>query len=180
MNASRILYRSRQFLDALFSAPMADDLAFVSDLLGPAQMALFSQMHRSEQAHSIRVMQAALSKSQGLENATQHDLLVAALLHDVGKSRYPLHLWERVLIVLGKRLFPGAVPELGNGVPVGWRRAFVIAEQHAGWGAEMAAIAGASPITASLIRRHQEKRSSGDGGIEDQLLSIMQSADQEQ
>ena len=179
MNASRIVYRSRQFLDALFSAPMADDLGMVSNLLDPAQMTLFRQMHRSEQAHSIRVVQTVLSKSEGLGKTDQHDLLVAALLHDVGKSRYPLQIWDRILIVLGKRLFPGAVRRLGNREPRGWWRAFVVAEQHANWGAEMAARAGASRLSVNLIRRHQDSPSSGDGGIEDRLLLIMQSADQE-
>jgi hypothetical protein len=179
MNVSRIVYRSRQFLEALFSAPLADDLGMVSDLLNPAQMALFRQMHRSEQAHSIRVMRAVLSNCEGSGKTYQHDLLVAALLHDAGKSCYPLHIWERVLIVLGKRFFHGAVRKLGSREPVGWWRAFVVSEHHARWGAELAARAGASRLTVDMIRRHQDRPSGRGKAVEDRLLSIMQSADQE-
>jgi hypothetical protein len=38
----------------------------------------------------------------------------------------------------------------------GWRRAFIIAEQHPAWGAALAAEAGASPRLVTLIRLHQE------------------------
>jgi len=86
----------------------------------------------------------------------QPDLLAAALLHDVGKSDHPLHIWERVVIVLGKAFFPGQVRRWGQGEPTGWRRPFVVAEQHPAWGADMAAEAGASPTTATLIRHHQD------------------------
>jgi hypothetical protein len=36
----------------------------------------------------------------------------------------------------------------------GWRKAFIVAEQHAEWGAEMAREAGVSPLTVCLIRKH--------------------------
>jgi putative nucleotidyltransferase with HDIG domain len=85
------------------------------------------------------------------------DLLVAALLHDVGKNRYPLHVWERILVVIGKALFPGKVGQWGMAQPVGWKRPFVVSENHAAWGAEMTAAAGATPATIEIIRWHQNK-----------------------
>ena len=66
------------------------------------------------------------------------DLLAAALLHDVGKSRFPLRLWERVLIVSLKAFFPDRATRWGVGAAKGWRRALVVAAQHPTWGAEMA------------------------------------------
>jgi hypothetical protein len=89
---------------------------------------------------------------------------VAALLHDVGKTRYPLHLWERIWIVLVQSVYPGCVARWGKEDDrqperiEWWRKAFVVAAQHPKWGAEMAAAAGTAPLAVDLIRRHQEKQ----------------------
>ena len=179
MIAESILYRARQFWNALVSAPSLEDLEMISQLLDSAQMGLFRQMHRSEQAHSIQVMQAVKVASERLSVEQRKNLLQAALLHDVGKNRYPLRLWERVLIVLAKAFTPDRVQEWGEGEPRGWRRAFVIARQHPVWGAQMAAEAGASPLTVSLIQRHQDPLAHAGEALEDQLLRLLQSADHE-
>ena len=184
MIASRILYRLHQFWSALVASPSEGELDNISSLLTPPQMALFRQMHRSEQAHSIRVMRAVLQSSDGVQAGPRDDLLRAALLHDVGKSRYPVRIWERALIVLSKAILPGKVKRWGEGIaigdgPLGWRRAFVVSQQHPAWGAQMAAEAGASPLVAALIRRHQDFRSTPDGDLEDRLLRLLQAADHE-
>ena len=109
-------------------------------------------MQPSEQSHSLAILNQLLDQGE-----TNNDLLTAALLHDVGKNRFPLHAWERVVIVLGKAFLPNKTKLWGQGQPSGWRRPFVVAEQHPAWSAEMAAQAGASPIAVSLISRHQDK-----------------------
>ena len=223
MNANRILYRTRQFWQALgasltLGASLApEDRDLVQALLTPGQIALFEGMQESEQAHALRVLHALLE--QGEEHP---DLSVAALLHDVGKSRFPLKLWERILIVLGQAFFPeraarwGAAAEnaawvqgsgcgdrsmgarergsrgvgelgseprsgdLGHRMAQNLRRAFVVAERHAEWGAEMAAGAGASRMAVTLIRRHQDDLDRlGERGssLEQDLLRKLQSVD---
>lgn len=147
----RIGYRIRQFWEALHAAPTEYELAEVRGVLSPPLMVLFLQMQPGEQAHSLRIYRGLCDRGE-----THPDLLVAALLHDVGKSRHPLRLWERVLIVLAQKLFGKRMKAWGQGQPRGWRRAFVIAEQHPAWGAELAAQAGASPLAVRLIRHHQE------------------------
>jgi hypothetical protein len=106
------------------------------------------------------------------DGQTDADLLTAALLHDAGKVRARLSVWERVVIVLGKKLFAGHVKGWGEGEARGLRRPFVVAAQHAAWGAELALAAGASPRTVELIRRHQEQ-----SGQTDALLRALQAAD---
>ena len=107
------------------------------------------------------------------QGENQPDLLVAALLHDVGKLRYRLNPLERSLVVLVKAVLPeqarlwGELPLDGWDRTPGWRKAFVVAQQHAGWGAEMAREAGVSRLTESLIRKHhdppcQEDRANGE------------------
>lgn len=183
MNTERILYRTRQFWQSLGPAITPEELKQARALLAPSQKVLFDRMQRSEQAHSVRVLRSLLD--QGEEDP---DLLVAALLHDVGKSRFPLRLWERILTVLGKVFTPryaqrwGAMRTGEEGVPRGWRRAFVVAVRHPDWGAELAGGAGASPLTVKLIRRHQEKLSVSGGrnlSLEERLLLKLQSVDDE-
>jgi hypothetical protein len=137
-------------------------------------MALFLRLQPSEQAHSLRLFRQLLDRGE-----TDVELLAAALLHDVGKSRYPLRVWERILIVLAKALFPHLVKHWGQAQPYGWRRLFVISEMHAAWGADMAAMAGAPAMTVSLIRRHQDILPTHPESIEERYLQILQSLDNE-
>lgn len=188
----RALYRVRQFWHALVATPDPEELAQARHLLTPALMELFLRLQPSEQAHSLWVFRQLREAGE-----TNPDLLAAALLHDVGKSRQPLRLWERAVIVLGKALFPEKNKDWGQAEPQGWKRPFVVAAQHSVWGAEMAAGAGATPMTVALIRRHQDslQRSSPRKRVtesihpqqasqnpispEDQLLSRLQLLDDE-
>ena len=120
-------------------------------VLSGAEMALFESLQPSEQGHSLEVFKCLVESGEN-----DHDLLVAALLHDVGKSRYPLRLWERVVIVLFKHFMPAKAKAWGNGAPLGWKRPFVVSEQHAAWGAEMIEQAGCSELSVNLVRRHQQ------------------------
>jgi hypothetical protein len=189
MNAARWIYRTRQFWQALDIRNKGlsrtkgfAELEQARTVLSPPLYTLFNRLQPSEQGHSLCVLQAL--QAQG-EN--QPDLLAAALLHDVGKIHMPLRLWERVLIVL---VHPA---EQTN--QTGWRRSFgkfikslqitnkalLVAENHAAWGAELAASAGASTLTVSLICRHQEilPPTTGSIPLEDQLLRKLQTIDDE-
>lgn len=115
-------------------------------------MALFDQMQPAEQTHSIGVFRKL--REAGFTN---RDLLIAALLHDVGKIKYPLRLWERVEVVIFKKIAPGFADTWGKAALKGWRKPFVVALRHPSWGAELAEQAGASQLTISLIKRHQDK-----------------------
>jgi hypothetical protein len=140
-------------------------------------MALFNRMEPFEQAHSLKVVRSLLE--QGENDA---DLLCAGLLHDVGKVCRPLRLWERTWIVGWQALFParsykwGAAPQKVDAAPF-WRRPFVVAEQHAEWGAALALQAGVSPRAAALIGRHHARLDGPDA--EGRLLWILQSVDDE-
>jgi putative nucleotidyltransferase with HDIG domain len=149
----RVWYRLRQFRKALFARPDQDGISLAQAILNPDLFNLFMKMQPSEQAHSIAI--ARQLKEQG---ETQPDLLAAALLHDVGKVRAPLSTWERAAIVLGGHFRPASTRHWGQSEDLrSWKRAFVVGEQHPAWGAEMASEAGASELTVTLIRRHQEQ-----------------------
>lgn len=179
MMLGRIRYRSQQFWNALFAEPEQYGIERARNILTPMQMGLFLRMGPSEQAHSLVVMNKILKAMNTDVVEGMDDLLVAALLHDVGKINHPLRVWERILIVVGRFLFPVHVKRWGAGEPQGWKRAFVIAEQHPEWGAELAASTGASPLSVNLIRRHQNSEHSGCSAFELQLLNRLQLADQD-
>jgi putative nucleotidyltransferase with HDIG domain len=177
MKIVRYLYRTRQFFAALFAKPDDREWETARKVLTPAQMEIFARMQANEQKHSLMVLKRLQSIDEQWEGPGREDLMVAALLHDVGKSCYPLRLWERVMVVLAKSLFPRGVKRWGTGKPYGWRRAFVVSEQHPQWGAEMIAEAGASPLTVELIRAHQNFLPPETVTLEARLLKKLQIAD---
>ncbi len=172
MKAEALTYRARQLWYAYLAAPSQQNLDEVRAILNPGEMGLFEGMQPSEQVHSLAVMQRLRA-----QDPLSQDLLVAALLHDVGKSLYPLSVWERVLIVLVGALSPGLLARWGAGEPHGWRRAFVVASQHPQWGADMAARQGASPLAVELIRQHQNYLPADTVLCTETLLGKLQAAD---
>ncbi|MCC6613998.1 MAG: HD domain-containing protein [Anaerolineae bacterium] len=140
------LYRVRQGLRALFAFAFPVDYTQAQRFLSPALMAQFQAMRRSEQLHSLRVLRAVGDLSPGLA--------VAALLHDVGKSRYPMSLWQRTLPVLVKRFFPEMFMRLSAGDPATrWQRGFVVYAHHPLWSADIIA-EGGGPAEAVWLAAH--------------------------
>jgi hypothetical protein len=170
----RLFYRARQLWQSLFSVASLDEIAIAHKELSPALTDLFLTLQPNEQRHSLWVYQKLLEQGDA-----QKDLLISALLHDLGKSCYPLRPWERIAVVLGKSLFPECVKRWGKDSPRGWKRPFVVAENHASWGAEMALEAGASPLVVSLIRRHHDPRGYSLDQPENQFLYQLQLLDNE-
>ncbi len=169
-----VRYRAGQFWRYLRPAPLtAADQAAVRQVLAPPLAELFGRLSPGEQAHSLSVLRTI---QRGAPPAARAELHQAALLHDVGKSRAPLTLLGRVLVVLVRRLWPAKAQAWGQGAPQGFRRPFVTAAQHPAWGAELAAQAGAPPLTVALIARHQTPVAAP-VTTEDQLLAALQAAD---
>jgi len=175
MTLARLAYRVQQFWK--YTRPASPELDEIRPLLSPAEIELFLRMQPGEQAHSLEVLGRLR-----LQAEVDPDLQTAALLHDVGKCRFPLHVWERVWIVLAPKLFAGRFRVWGaaqgalDKLPW-WQRASVVAAQHPGWGAELAQAAGCSARAVSLIRRHQQPAPLNPQNEEDQLLASLQAMD---
>lgn len=170
---SDLFYRVRQFKQAVAAPELSDaQLAEIQAILSDSEFALFLQFDRGEQWHSYQVMQTLQEAGH-----VQPDLLQAALLHDVGKTRLPLSVWDRSLIVLMQKMMPGKTAVWGKNSADGWKRPFVVKEQHPEWGAEMVEAAGSSALVVSLVRRHQDDLVETDTSTGDKLLRLLQWAD---
>ncbi len=174
--ARRALYRLRQFWNNLGARPSPTQIDAARRVLTAPELALFLRMQPGEQAHSLRILCELQQRGH-----THPSLLAAALLHDAGKTCYPLRIWERALIVLAAALLPRQARAWGgyDGQAPGWRKPFVVARQHAAWGAELAAQAGSAALTVALIRRHQDHIAAAGTREEDQLLACLQAFDNE-
>jgi hypothetical protein len=143
-------------------------------------LALFQAMPRYDQRHAIAVARTLCG--QGQRDA---DLLVAALLHDAGKTvplpyvqslgRGPksVRLWHRVAVVLMRAFWPGLLISLAGDGSQSWRRPFYVQEHHAALGAELAQQIGCSSRTVFLIQHHENPS----GRDDDPLLAALQAAD---
>lgn len=184
-------YRVRQFIQALTARVPEQNVEQAVRVLTPEAQALFRRQAIQDQHHALAVYYTLCRAGH-----TNPQLLAAALLHDVGKATARLPAWERAIIVLLERFAPRLLTrlsqepqELGHDLPSGWRRSFVVHAQHPEIGARWALEAGCSPLTAALIRRHQDKLASDaalagrnvDGEKnekeENQLLAALQTAD---
>lgn len=176
----RILYRGRQFWHTLSSKIDSQKLEQAATYLTHAQWELFTQLQVGEKNHALAMLTKLIAQGE-----TEPDLLVAALLHDVGKLRYRMNPLERALVVVGKAIVPEKANRWGT-EPVGgwnnlpdWRKAFIVAEHHAEWGAEMARQAGASPLAVELIRQHPCPPSMAAGSVNNRLQKTLWLVDNE-
>ena len=148
------------------------DLAAVETFLTPELFALFRTMPAADQVHSLRVLHELLEAGE-----KDPDLLAAALLHDVGKTRSPLNPFERALIVLTNHALPELVIRLGQQPAPGPLRAFSTAVQHPAWGAEMVEANGGSARLCSIIRLHQQPLTRVEKGELRTVVARLQEAD---
>lgn len=165
--------RLRQGVRALLAFTQTLDYDLAAAYLTPSQLDLFKQMSRGEQLHSLNVLRYVLMQ----EPTTPDDLALAALLHDVGKVRHPLAVWEKSLAVVVRGLLPRQFARWSREHPTWWKRAFVVAEQHPAWSAEIVAPTGASERALWLIRHHADDLAMWAGHPYQPLLHRLKLAD---
>ena len=173
MTSMPVVYRLQQGIRALFAFSQPVDWALAGRYLSPRLLDLFRQMNRDEQLHSLAVLRDVLAQGD-----TPNDLAVAALLHDVGKSRYPIGVWQKTLAVMIRTLLPNAYFHWSKGSPLNlWQRPFVVYEQHPQWSAELLRTAGASEAVCWLAAHHAIKDVGTASATQLEWLKRLQQAD---
>ncbi len=168
--------RLRQGIRSLLAPLLPLELTPARAILSDAQFALFRQLRRDEQLHALRVL-ATVREQPG---ETPLALARAALLHDVGKLRYPLSVFGKTWAVLLRDIWPRAAARWGAGGRVEfWRRPQRVLSQHPAWGAEMAAAAGVAECTCWLIAEHQTPVTRWATHPDRELLRRLQAADRD-
>lgn len=167
------IHRVRQGLRALFAFSQHVDYALASRYLSAEQLRLFRQMRRGEQLHSLNVLRGVLAQGD-----TPPDLATAALLHDVGKIRYPLRLWQKTVAVLTRAFFPALSVRLSAGDPTRWiNRPYAVYAHHPAWSVELVAPTGASATALWLIAHHADHAENWRTHDQYPLLKRLQAAD---
>ena len=168
-----VVYRLHQGLRALFAFSQDVDWALAERYLSPPLLALFRQMDRGEQLHSLAVLRDVLAQGD-----TPNDLAVAALLHDVGKSRFPISVWQKTWAVMVRAVLPNLYYPWSKGSPLNlWQRPFVVYEQHPLWSAELLRAAGASEASCWLAVHHASKGDEAPTPAHLEWLKRLQQAD---
>ena len=143
MSLGRVLYRSRQVLHALRPRLDPAELAFARSLLTDSERRLFDGLELRDQRHAVAVL------TNVRVHTHDHDVLVAALLHDCGKGTVPL--WLRILKVVS----PAVLEKVARAQPsTGWRHAAYRLANHERIGEGMAREAGVSEGAIRLIGGH--------------------------
>ena len=144
-----LLYRVQQFVRAVRTPPLSPTEAQrAHDFLGDRAFALYQTMPRGDQRHALNIFDALVA--QGYRD---RPLLEAALLHDVAKRN--LGLGYRTGVIFLNRLSSDALARVGRPNPADWRYPFYVSLHHPEMGAELAARAGVTEPTLTLIRAHQ-------------------------
>ena len=157
-----MLHRVRQVREASLP-PSADDLALAREVLADGLLALFHRQEARDQRHSANSARWLLERGHD----DDHDLLVAALLHDAGKGAQRTR--DRVAHVLTEWLPDTLVVAEHSRFEM--RRALARSRAHSEIGADLLVAAGASPRVVELTRLHH--RPAG----RDAMLALLQRAD---
>jgi hypothetical protein len=154
--------RLAQFLDA-GRAPSGADLALAREVLSGALLDLFLAQHPRDIVHSTGTARWLLERGHA-----DHALLVAALLHDVGKGHQ--RRTDRAAWVVANWAGVGKFAA-AEGSRFELRRALARTASHSETSAHALAAAGAPSLAVGLTRRHH-LRQPGDA-----MLTLLQAAD---
>jgi hypothetical protein len=169
-----VLHRVRQGIRDLLAFTHSIDYELAAHYLTPNQLDLLCRLRHAEQYHSLNVLRDILKQGD-----TPDDLAVAALLHDVGKSRYKTDVFQKSIAVVIKHLLPDLFRRWSEqGDPSHYlQRPCMILALHPQWSAEMVAPTDVSQRSLWLIAHHADKLADWEDHAHFHLLKRLRRAD---
>ena len=137
------------------------DRAWVSRILTPAELALWSGQSAHDRDHTLRVARRVERRLASTPHAGDTLWPAAALLHDVGKREADLTLLERAVATLASRVVSVERARRWIGSRIGIRRRFGLYLLHGEVGAGMIRRAGGREPIAAWAEVHQGDRAMG-------------------
>jgi hypothetical protein len=126
----RWFHRVDQFRRAVFARVFEREIEEISSILAPEEFSQFCEMSIVDQRHSLDVYYTALKLLSDFPEADPSLTKRAVLLHDLGKSRFCLSLFDRILATLPRPFVRGFFPSKAAHV-------FAYRDLHPGLSAEM-------------------------------------------
>lgn len=156
----RIRYRVHQVRLELHPAIFSGEAAEVRRRLSDRELLLFLAADPRDRRHSVDLFKRLLHQGTQRGRYPSDAMLVAALLHDVGKG--PLRTWHRIAFVLLDTTIPRLLRRLEKQHDAGWRGALGRLRHHAALGAALLREAGADPRVVELVEAHTTAPPEGD------------------
>ncbi len=144
---SRAGYRAGQFARGFRTTLSPEEVATARALLDTRELQLFAGLHPRDRRHSMNVMRWLETRAR-----PSRELLVAALLHDVGKGQ--LHVLDRVAYVVLNAISARLIDRIARERGPRWRQGLWRLSHHARLGAERLVEAGSSPRVVELVAGH--------------------------
>ena len=160
-------YRAGQLVRGLRTALSPRELIAARSLLSARELQLFAGLHPRDRRHSMDVMRWLEARTR-----PSRELLVAALLHDVGKGQ--LRVLDRVAYVALNAISPRLVDGVAREHGPRWRQGLWRLRHHPQLGAERLIEAGSSQRVVELVAAHIRADGAEQTGVE---LAWLRSAD---
>ncbi len=145
-------HRIGQGVRALLAIATPVNIQLAEQYLTAIEFSAFCAVSRAEQLHSLRVLQEVLKQQE----STPRVLAASALLHDVGKSRYHLAVWQKTLCVIVTAVMPSLARQLGKNEGISVLRApFAVRQHHSRWGRDILRYCQSEDEVEWLVENHQ-------------------------
>ena len=105
-----VLYRVKQFIWGFTSFFKNIDYEYVNEFLNEDEIKIFNKLKHNDKHHCIRVCKDSIKMKEDFNiDVDKYKLGKAALLHDVGKSKMPLSIFEKSVVVLLDKATSGKI-----------------------------------------------------------------------